>query len=422
MTFLCSFLASILTDTFGIRKTAVLGGILATSGMLASSLVTSLYQLYFTYGIMFGIGASLAYTPSLVILGHYFNRRLGIVNGVVTAGSSVFTMIMSISLKAIIEVNDFPTNMRILAGLMSLLILCGLTFIEKNHKNKKNVGSRHGGHGTDVGVDDHDASTGNRIKAVMRTTSSSSNGSTASTQDEEMIVDVNQLKTKCDANGSSSSGYSETSSAASNCSKLEEYGCNDGKVWFNRKIWKNQMYRLWVLAIPVALFGYFVPYVHLVNHVSQILPDVNGAILVTIIGASSGLGRIIFGNIADAPGVNRSVVDMDLMHVSNSCLLGNNRIFLQQIAFISIGVLTLLLTVTHNMYCMIVICVGLGIFDGCFISVLGPIAFDLVGRNGASQAIGFLLAFCSIPLTVGPPIAGKWLKVIVWNWPNSMTR
>lgn len=47
-----------------------------------------------TYGILFGIGASLAYTPSLVILGHYFERYLGLVNGFVTAGSSVFTMIM----------------------------------------------------------------------------------------------------------------------------------------------------------------------------------------------------------------------------------------------------------------------------------------------------------------------------------------
>ena len=131
MTFLCSFIASISTDCIGIRRTAVLGGILATTGMFCSSFATSFTHLYITYGLMFGIGASLAYTPSLVILGHYFSRRLGIVNGVVTAGSSVFTMIMSVSLKALSESNDFQTNMRILAGLMSLLILCGMTFIER---------------------------------------------------------------------------------------------------------------------------------------------------------------------------------------------------------------------------------------------------------------------------------------------------
>lgn len=31
---------------------------------------------------------------------------------------------------------------------------------------------------------------------------------------------------------------------------------------------------------------------------------------------------------------------------------------------------------------------------------------DLCGSEGATQAIGFLLGLCSVPLTVGPPIAG----------------
>jgi len=50
--------------------------------------------LYVTYGLLYGIGASLAYTPSLAILGHYFKKYLGFVNGIVTAGSSCFTMLM----------------------------------------------------------------------------------------------------------------------------------------------------------------------------------------------------------------------------------------------------------------------------------------------------------------------------------------
>lgn len=52
---------------------------------------------------MFGIGASLAYTPSLVILGHYFHRYMGVVNGFVTAGSSAFTMIMPYFIDALLH-------------------------------------------------------------------------------------------------------------------------------------------------------------------------------------------------------------------------------------------------------------------------------------------------------------------------------
>lgn len=56
---------------------------------------------------------------------------------------------------------------------------------------------------------------------------------------------------------------------------------------------------------------------------------------------------------------------------------------------------------------LIAVCLIMGLFDGCFISIMAPIAFELVGAQDVSQAIGFLLGFMSIPMTVGPPIAGK---------------
>lgn len=59
--------------------------------------------LYLTYGIMYGLGASLAYTPSLAILGHYFKRYLGLVNGIVTAGSSIFTILMPYFMEVILR-------------------------------------------------------------------------------------------------------------------------------------------------------------------------------------------------------------------------------------------------------------------------------------------------------------------------------
>lgn len=66
----------------------------------------------------------------------------------------------------------------------------------------------------------------------------------------------------------------------------------------------------------------------------------------------------------------------------------------------------MLLPVTKSFLVLLAISLGMGLFDGCFISLLGPIAFDICGRSGATQAIGFLLGMCSIPLTIGPPIAG----------------
>jgi len=77
-----------------------------------------------------------------------------------------------------------------------------------------------------------------------------------------------------------------------------------------------------------------------------------------------------------------------------------------QISFLSIGILTMLVPITKSFFVLLAISLAMGLFDGCFISLLGPIAFDICGHSGATQAIGFLLGMCSIPLTVGPPIAG----------------
>uniref|UniRef100_A0A452R198 Major facilitator superfamily (MFS) profile domain-containing protein n=1 Tax=Ursus americanus TaxID=9643 RepID=A0A452R198_URSAM len=47
----------------------------------------------------------------------------------------------------------------------------------------------------------------------------------------------------------------------------------------------------------------------------------------------------------------------------------------------------------------------MGLFRWMLISIMAPIAFELVGAQDVSR-IGFLLGFMSIPMTVGPPIAG----------------
>lgn len=56
---------------------------------------------------------------------------------------------------------------------------------------------------------------------------------------------------------------------------------------------------------------------------------------------------------------------------------------------------------------LVVVCVFLGLCDGCFLTMMAPIAFELVGPMQASQAIGYLLGLMAVPMTAGPPIAGE---------------
>lgn len=77
---------------------------------------------------MYGLGASLAYTPSLAILGHYFKRYLGLVNGIVTAGSSIFTTLMPYLIEVILRRFGLEGTLRFLAMLTAIVMPCAILF------------------------------------------------------------------------------------------------------------------------------------------------------------------------------------------------------------------------------------------------------------------------------------------------------
>lgn len=326
--FLTSFFSGILSDRLGLRTTSVIGGLVATIGLGLSSLVYKRIEyLYLTYGLLFGGGASLAYNPSLSVLGLYFKRHLGMVNGLVTAGSSVFTILLSFVNPYILSKHGLFPCFVFLTCLSSLLIPCGLFFspLEKTRNQ-------------------------------------------------------------------SSASPSPTPPSDSSCLERLVYLDN----------WRNKRFVVWALALPCALFGYFVPFVHLVQFAKNIPlaedDKVNGdraASLMACIGITSMVGRLLFGLVSDFPSVRRN----------------GNRIVLQQIAFFSMGVCTMLITLApynpgYQYQTLLFICSIMGLFDGCFVTLLGPIAFDLCGPRGAGQAIGCLLAMFSLPMTLGPPVAG----------------
>ncbi|XP_058939606.1 monocarboxylate transporter 10 isoform X2 [Kogia breviceps] len=318
MIFFCCPIVSVFTDVFGCRRTAVVGAAVGFVGLMSSSFVSSIEPLYLTYGIIFACGCSFAYQPSLVILGHYFKKRLGLVNGIVTAGSSIFTILLPFLLRVLTDSVGLFYTLRVLCIFMFVLFLAGFTYrpLASSAKDK-----------------DSGTKGGNRFSLFSRRKFS------------------------------------------------------PPKKIFNFAIFKVTAYAVWAVGIPLALFGYFVPYVHLMKHVNERFQDEkNKEVVLMCIGITSGVGRLLFGRIADyVPGVKK--------------------VYLQVLSFFFIGLMSMMIPLCSVFGALIAVCLIMGLFDGCFISIMAPIAFELVGAQDVSQAIGFLLGFMSIPMTVGPPIA-----------------
>lgn len=317
LTFLLCMVASIMSDRFGIRKVAFIGGALAFIGMFSSAFVTDLMLYYLTYGVLMGMGFAFVYAPSLVILGHYFKKRMGLVNGLVTCGSAIFTITYALVLPILLEKVGLKYSLLCLSGMIFLLMPYTLTW-KPLVVRESNLG------------------------ALMMSK-------------ESVVEHVNDC-------------------------------CRWTRQFLNVSIWRNRGYVVWATATAVSLLGYFVPFTHLVQHTKDNFPDSNGNLLPMFISISSGVSRIVFGRLADM-----------------NCL---SRVHMQQGAFFLLGVTTLCIPFAESFTVLIVICLVMGLCDGLFICLLGPIAFDLVGEKGASQAIGFLFGILSVPMTLGPPLAG----------------
>lgn len=80
---------------------------------------------------MFGMGASLAYTPSIAILGHHFKQKMSLVNGLVTAGTSVIEFLMTLVVGTLLNNFGLVSTIRYEAGLAVVIIICSLVYKEK---------------------------------------------------------------------------------------------------------------------------------------------------------------------------------------------------------------------------------------------------------------------------------------------------
>ncbi|XP_010892676.1 monocarboxylate transporter 8 isoform X2 [Esox lucius] len=329
MIFFCSPVVSMFTDHFGCRKTAVGGATVAFIGLLSTAFATSLSLRYFTYGILFGCGSSFAFQPSLVILGHYFRRRLGLANGVVTAGSSLFSMGLPVLLTKVAEPLGLSKTFQILSLFMLVQALLALTF-----RPLLPLGAPMG----PPGPGEPDGST-TQPGATPR-------------------------------GGRWNRGLAQVRKA------------------FNLQVFHIVTYRVWAFGVATAVLGYFVPYIHLINFVKEQFKETQKEwILLVCIGASSGVGRLLFGKVGDL-------------------IAGAKKIWMQTVSFMVLGLMSILIPQCTVFEGLIVVCVFLGLCDGCFITIMAPIAFELVDPMQASQAIGYLLGLMALPMTAGPPIAG----------------
>ena len=73
----------------------IAGAILAAAGLALSLAATSVIVLYFTIGILTGLGFGLIYLPAIVSVSIYFEKKRAFATGIAVCGSGLGTFIFA---------------------------------------------------------------------------------------------------------------------------------------------------------------------------------------------------------------------------------------------------------------------------------------------------------------------------------------
>jgi predicted MFS family arabinose efflux permease len=118
-----SLMWGVLADRWGARRVVLTGGILLGLGLVASSRISTLWQLYAAFGGVVGVAAGAFYAPLTTTATRWFTTNRGLAVAIVSAGTGLGTFVVSPLTRWLISSYDWRLAMLILGDLVWLVII-----------------------------------------------------------------------------------------------------------------------------------------------------------------------------------------------------------------------------------------------------------------------------------------------------------
>ncbi|XP_046558269.1 monocarboxylate transporter 14-like [Haliotis rubra] len=118
----------VVLDLLGTRVTAILGAVLACVGCSVSFLAESLIFLYFSYGVIQGLGFNLMFITATVIVNQYFVKRRSLANALGSLGGGVGTLVLPPLLQVMMSEYTWRGALLITGGLVLNCAVFGTLF------------------------------------------------------------------------------------------------------------------------------------------------------------------------------------------------------------------------------------------------------------------------------------------------------
>ncbi|XP_026487308.1 monocarboxylate transporter 12 [Vanessa tameamea] len=404
-------ISSSFVNRWGCRSVTVAGALLSAACVTLSAFANNVTTLIFTVGIGAGVGFGLIYLPAIVSVTVWFERYRSLATGIAVCGSGLGTFLFAPITSALISNYGWRGAMALIGAFILNCIPLGLLFRPVPERPRTPV--------TEPMLPKINKSPLKRSQSteqVARANGKLEDDVARLTLSQPALNKPHEQKHHSHSrHGSGIMQRPDVLYQGSMTSLAKFRGASPDRVQISIKKEEREQRCGWLpcsqeskaalaemldislLVDPVFILfslsnfltsiGFYIPYVYTVP-MSEKLGVEDPAYLISIIGASNLVGRIILGYISDKPWVNRLLA-------YNLCLT---------IA----GISTAMAMACWEFWGLALYATTFGFTIGAYVGLTSVVLVDLLGIERLTNAFGLLLLFQGIASLIGPPFAG-WL-------------
>ncbi|XP_070553914.1 monocarboxylate transporter 12-like [Ptychodera flava] len=398
-----------LTSVYGARKVVAAGAILHTVAMVTTAFSDSLLHLTVTFAIVPSISTLMIYLPPMSVIAEHFTDRYALANGIAWVGGGVGTLAFPPMVEALIQVYGWHGSFLIIAGLFANTFACAMTM--KPASATSPSGSEVSSDlalnetpGSENAMTDDQCDTKrtpNREGYAPIGVSEKKPRASPIAVDDQQMTRTEQFDTKRTGNreGYAPIGDSETKPTATSLAAVHDQQVTNKTGRGNICLVISRMWGLYILpryprvtilvvcmaGFGIAMLAYLVWIV--VRAVDIGIPGMKAAMLMTIFGIHSVIGRIGHGWFVDF----QLITPMSLLALVLNLSLICASIY----------------TFTTNYVIMAIACAGLGLSQGAVLPMFVVCAKEVVLIEDLPNVIGLIFCVQGVFGGIFMTLAGK---------------
>ncbi|KAL8559816.1 hypothetical protein ACOMHN_030152 [Nucella lapillus] len=393
--------ATAVSNRFSVRTSVMAGAFLFATALIVSGFAPNVAFLIFSYGLLQGIGRGLVYSPSIIIVGLYFNRRRGLGVGLGTAGVGAGTFLMPPVVEGLFQRCGFQGAFLVLGALA--LNACVVAALYRPLFVHRNIVLGHRSLKPDKEAlfppqKKPDTNPLQKEVTIEVITDGSSNPEREIIKSESESV---QLCHQAEINDTRKSHRSiliarrpkQTNflkSVFKTCFPTEERRKDSPKrKLIEWSLLKNPAFLFYCFSICLFTASFKSAFTFLpALAASRGVSPTEGAYLLSISGVLDTIGRISSGFILDT-----------------DCLRPFRPIVYNSVVFVIMG-LSVLSPFMRNFVEFAVLFGLYGMLTGTYVTQKSMILVDILGQEKLSSSFGLLICFQGLGTIIGPPFSG----------------